>query len=112
MQKPPKTVRCTLLTGSAWCTEKSFLRRYKGTFDIFFGIRTQDEKRGGVGAVQQRGRARMEVCSRRSNQGSYAHFGRSFFGAVESNLEIIVGKEEEGRVPRFHGMKEELPKHG
>ena len=36
-QKESNIVRCTLLNGSAWSTEK-FLRRYKGTFDIFFGV--------------------------------------------------------------------------
>ena len=38
MQKPTKAVRCTYLNGSAWCTEKKYMRRYKDTFDIFFGI--------------------------------------------------------------------------
>ena len=27
-----------MLDGSAWSTEKKYMRRYKGTFDIFFGI--------------------------------------------------------------------------
>ena len=30
--------KCTLLNGSAWSTEKKYMRRYEGTFDIFFGI--------------------------------------------------------------------------
>ena len=38
MRKGEKRLKCTLLNGSAWSTEKKFLRRYKGTFDIFFGI--------------------------------------------------------------------------
>ena len=36
-ENQPKTVRCTLLHGSAWRTERKYLRRYRGTFDIFFG---------------------------------------------------------------------------
>ena len=32
-----KTMRCTLLNGSAWCTERKQMQRYRGTFDIFFG---------------------------------------------------------------------------
>ena len=31
-------MRCALLSGSAWSTEKKYVRRYRGTFDIFFGI--------------------------------------------------------------------------
>ena len=27
-----------MLNGSAWSAEKKYTRRYKGTFDIFFGI--------------------------------------------------------------------------
>ena len=38
MKKETKLLRCTLLNGSAWSTEKKYMRRYKGTFDIFFGI--------------------------------------------------------------------------
>ena len=38
MRKEEKRLRCTLLNGSAWSTEKKYVRRYKGTFDIFFGI--------------------------------------------------------------------------
>ena len=38
MRKEEKRLRCTLLNGSAWSTEKKYMRRYKGTFDIIFGI--------------------------------------------------------------------------
>ena len=38
MQKDARRLRCTLLNGSAWSTEKKCIRRYKGTFDIFSGI--------------------------------------------------------------------------
>ena len=38
MKKEEKRLKCTLLNGSAWSTERKYTRRYKGTFDIFFGI--------------------------------------------------------------------------
>ena len=38
MRKEEKRLKCTLPNGSAWSTEKKCLRRYEGTFDIFFGI--------------------------------------------------------------------------
>ena len=38
MRKEEKRLKCTLLNGSAWSTEKKYIRRYRGTFDIFIGI--------------------------------------------------------------------------
>ena len=37
MRKEQKNLRCALLHGSAWSTERKYMRRYKGTFDVFFG---------------------------------------------------------------------------
>ena len=37
MKKETKLLRCTLLNGSAWSTERKYMRRYKGKCDIFFG---------------------------------------------------------------------------
>ena len=46
MRTAPKRIRCTLLNGSAWSTEKKYMRRCKGAFDIFFCIehRMREEK--------------------------------------------------------------------
>ena len=38
MQKDARKFGCTLVNGSSWSTEKKYMRRYKGMFDIFFGI--------------------------------------------------------------------------
>ena len=38
MRKEEKRLRCNLLNGSVWNTEKKYMRRYKGMFDTFFGI--------------------------------------------------------------------------
>ena len=38
MQKESRMVKCTLLNGSVWNTKKKYMRRYMGTFDIFFGV--------------------------------------------------------------------------
>ena len=35
VQKESTMVRCTQLNGSTWSTEKKYMRRYKGTFDMF-----------------------------------------------------------------------------
>ena len=57
-----KRLKYTLLNGSAWSTEKKHMRRYKGTFDIFFGTEHRLRKEENGGAVQQRGEGRMEIC--------------------------------------------------
>ena len=44
MQKEPRAVRCALLNGSTWSTEKKYMRRYRGTFDIFFGVKHRMRK--------------------------------------------------------------------
>ena len=38
MRKEEKNLRCALLNGSAWSTERKYTIRYKGTFDVFFGM--------------------------------------------------------------------------
>ena len=52
-------MRCTLVNGSAWCTVKKSSRRYKGTFNIFFGMKEEMKEQFNTGEV------RMEVRSRR-----------------------------------------------
>ena len=46
MKKEAKLLRCTLLNGSAWNTERKYMRRNKGKCDIFFGMehRLREEK--------------------------------------------------------------------
>ena len=63
MRKEEKRLRCALLNGSAWSTEKKYMIRYWGTFDIFFGMEHRMRKEEMGGTVQQRGPGRKEVCS-------------------------------------------------
>ena len=44
MKKEAQLLRCTLLNGSAWSTERKCMRRYKGKCDIFFGIKRRLRK--------------------------------------------------------------------
>ena len=62
MKKEAKLLRCTIPNGSAWSTERKYMRRYKGKCDVFFGNRAQIEEGGNGGAVQQKGEGRMEIC--------------------------------------------------
>ena len=63
IQKPSNAVRCALLNGSAWNTEKKHLRWYTGTFDISLESEHRIRKGGDAGAVRQKNRAGMKVCS-------------------------------------------------
>ena len=65
MRKEEKRLKCTLPNGSAWSTEKKYMRKYKVTFDVFFEIEHRLRRGGNGGAVNQRGKGRMEVCGRR-----------------------------------------------
>ena len=38
MRKEENNLRCALLNGSAWSTERKYMRRCKGTSGVFFGI--------------------------------------------------------------------------
>ena len=51
MRKEENNLRC------AWSTERKYMRRYKGTFDV-----SQIEEGGNGGTVQQRGQGEIEVC--------------------------------------------------
>ena len=44
MRKEEKRSRCALLNGSAWSTERKYMRRYKGKCDVFFGIENRLRK--------------------------------------------------------------------
>ena len=74
-------VRWTLLNGSAWCIEKKFLRRYKGTSDIFLGVEHRMRKEA------------MEEQFNFEAKQSWRFAGRVFV-AVDSNLGAVIGKEE------------------
>ena len=57
MKKEAIVERCTLLNGSAWSTEKIYVRRYKGKkirrkVRYLFRLRAQIEEGGNGGAVQ------------------------------------------------------------
>ena len=59
MKKEARLLRCTLLNGSAWSTERKYMRRYKGKCDIFFGIERRLRKKE---VEEQFNKGRMEIC--------------------------------------------------
>ena len=63
MRKEEKRLRCASLIGSAWSTERKYMKRYKGTFDVFFGMEHRLRKEEVEEQFKERGQGRREVCS-------------------------------------------------
>ena len=53
MRNEARVLRCTLLNGSAWSTEKKYVRRHRRKVRYFFGERAKIEEGGNGGAAQQ-----------------------------------------------------------
>ena len=101
MKKEARRLRCSLLNGSAWSTEKKYMRRYKGKCDIFFGIERRLRKEE---MEEQFNREANEGCSFAADAARITddnagvedcnHTSGGVFFAFDSNLEAFVGAEE------------------
>ena len=110
MRKEEERLRCTLLKGSAWSTERKYMRRYKGRCDIFFGIghrmRKEEmeeqfnrEAKEGWKFAASAARITEEMAGgedRKQTSGGV-------FVAIDSNLGAVVGAQE--------GAVESIPGH-
>ena len=95
-----KLMRCTLLPGSAWSTERKYIRRYKGTFDFFFGVEhrlrkeemeeqfNKEAKQGWRHAADS-----ARITDEKASSEDRKHTSGGVFVAVDSNLGAVVGKE-------------------
>ena len=101
MRKDEKSLKCALLNGSAWSTEKKHKRRYKGTFDIFFGVKHRLRKEE---MEEQLNKEAKEGCrfaadaaritDERVSSEDQKQTSGGVFVAVDSNLGAVVGGEE------------------
>ena len=101
MRKEEKRLRCALLNGSAWSTEKKYMRRHKGTSDIFFGIEhrlrkeeveeqfNKEAKEGWRFAADA-----ARITDERAGDEDRKHTSGGVFVAIDSNLGAVVGAEE------------------
>ena len=82
-----------MLNGSAWSTERKYMRRYKGKCDIF-GI----EEGGNGGAVQQRAkegwRSAADATDTRAGSEDQQRTSGGVFVTADSNLGAVVGEKE------------------
>ena len=101
MKKEAKLLRCTLLNGSAWSTERKYMRRYKGKCDVFFGIEHRlrkeemeeqfnEEAKEGWRFAASAARITEETAGDEDRK----HTSGGVFVAIDSNLGAVVGAEE------------------
>ena len=101
MKKEAKLLRCTLLSGSAWSTVKTYMRRYEGKCHIFLGIEhrmrkeemeeqfNKDAKQGWRFAADA-----ARITDERASSEDRKHTSGGVFVAVDSNLGAVGGAEE------------------
>ena len=99
-QKESNMLRCTLLNGSAWSTEK-FLRRYKGTFDIFFGVEHRVRKEEMEETLNKEAKQdwrfaadSARITDEKASSEDRKHTSGGVFVAIDGNLGAVIGKEE------------------
>ena len=114
-----KNARRTSQNGSAWSTEKKYMRRYKGTFDIFFAVEhrmrkeemeEQFNKEAKQGWRLAGDAARITDENARSED--HKHTSEGVFVAVDSNLRADIGKKKKEQLSQSQATREELPNHG
>ena len=85
-----------MLNGSAWSTEKKYMRKYKGTFDIFFGKKHGLRKEEVEEQLNEEAKPdSARITDERASSEDQKHTSGGVFGAVDSNLGAVVGGEEE-----------------
>ena len=101
MKKEAKLLRCTLLNGSAWSTERKYMRRFNGKCDVFFGIEHRlmkeemeeqfnEETKEGWSFTASAARITEETTGGEDRK----HTSGGVFVAEEGNLGAGVGAEE------------------
>ena len=95
------TLLCTLLNGSAWSTERKYMRRYRGKCDIFFGIEHRLRKEEMEEQFNKEAKEgwrfpadAARITDERAGIGDQKHTSGGVFVAVDSNLGAVAGAEE------------------
>ena len=113
MKKEAKMLRCTMLNGSAWSTERKYMRKYNGKCDIFFWIEHRLRKEEQFNKEAKEGWRFAADAARITDETTGSedrkHTSGGVFVAVDSNLGAVVGAKEgvTESIPR-----EESPKRG
>ena len=113
-----KLLRCTLLNGSAWSTERKYMRKYRGRCDIFFGIehilrkKEMEEQFNKEAKEGWRFAADAAIATdERASIEDQKHASGGVLVAVDSNLGAVVG-EKEGAVTSIPGSEGRITQAG
>ena len=111
MRKEEKRLKCTLLDGSAWSTEKKCMRRYKGKCDIFFGLehrlrKEEMEERFNKEAEEgwRFAASAARITEETAGDEDRKRTSGGVFVAIDSNLGAVVGAEE-GTIESIQGSE-------
>ena len=103
---------CALLNGSAWSTERKYMRRYKGTLDVFFGIEHRLRKEEMEEQFNREAKegwrfatSAARITEEMSEDDGRKHTSGGVVVAIDSNLGAVVGAEEGAveSIPRNEG---------
>ena len=95
MRKEEKRLWCALLNGSAWSTERKYMWRYRGTFDVFFGIEHRLRKEEMEAKEGRRFAASAaRITEETAGDEDRTHTSGGVFVATDSNPGAVVGAEE------------------
>ena len=106
-------VRCENRSKTVRCTERKFLRRYQGTFDIFFEIEHR-MRREEIEESMQGWRFAADaamITDECAGSEDRKHTSGGVFVAIDSSLGAVIDKKKERSRPSQQ-MREESPKHG
>ena len=112
MRKEEKRFLCTLLHGSTWSTERKYMRRNKGTFDIFFGVEHRLRKEDMEEQFNKEAKEgwRLAASAARMTEKMAEDDDRKHTSGQQ--LGSSCGSRRRERLSRFRGVKEESHKLG
>ena len=114
MKKDAGKLRCTLLNGSAWEHREKDVRRYKGTFDIFFAMehRLRKELEEQFNQEAQEGWRCAVNAARITDKNASSEDRKHTSGGVSVAVDINLIGEEEGAVKSIEETREESLRRG
>ena len=98
MRKEEKNLRCALLNGSASSTERKYMRRCKGTFDVFLGIEHRLRKEEMEEQFNRETKEELRFASdaariadESASSEDRTHTSGGVLVAIDSNLGAVMG---------------------
>ena len=100
MKKEAKLLRCALLNGSSWITERKYMRRYKVRRLLGIGAQIEEGGSGGYSSTSEAkeglrfAAAAARITDERASSEDRKHTLGGVFVAIDNNLGADAGAEE------------------